>query len=687
MRLGRGTQSAAVPLLLFLGLLTPRVTEARLFGGFRPLFGTRFVSQPSFPSTTFRSCGQFSCVSSQPVVVSSGPSSYGGGTTYGSGRNFVNNRFDPNDFDNIASFSALATQNGNLFEKQGGFVVAQLFIDPHTGELLSVGIDRHGRVRGYPRLVLPGTQVFDQTTLFYFQNFEAFNKAVRDAIREGDRNKIRQAERNRDLVASFLDYSRGVQGLRRNGGVTIDTSTMEIPDSLKDKGLGPAQIGVAAFNQLIGMLNRTCGNPCVQNPPLPGNFGGGCTNVGNVDASGRILANLSGFFGQRTIDFAFNRIENPYSCPGSPNRNDIPLPFLVAKLLGDPNTYYQLTQFVDFEDEALQRGVSANSIKAPQSRELKIPVAPGESIVANGARVLGVQRQDGVKGRFGGQANYYISYDYANNVAAGVNRVTGLSINPLADPGGAIGAQNGGEIIAETCSGSHDYRVINNNGLKVGVVPAEIARHSEGGNAISGDGVATPLSCIQCHIDGSRVRPGEIHKTNVFAGLNPQGAQFARAVGFATPEEYRGVSKTDSDEFVQWQRLTNQRIEIDSKDKQGNPIRKGMSATYEVVKQYYKDLDDADVARELRSAGLTVAALKAMGVPVIETRNSDNTVKYTIKRDIFAANFCRIKAAVTAAVGGPPGRPPGDTGNGGLGPPSGTAGASHRPGATGRPTL
>lgn len=678
MRPGRGAQAAAVPLIIVsLGLLSPREAEARFFRGlFRPLFGrTRAVSQV-FPTTSFRSCGGFSCVSSQPVIVSHGSPSYGSG--YGSGRNFVNNRFDPNDFDNIAGFSALATQNGQLFEKQGGFVVAQLFIDPNTGELLSVGIDRFGRVRGFPRLVLPGTPVLEQLTLFYFQNLEVFNKAVRDAIREGDNNKIRQAQKNRDLVVAFLDYSRAVQGLRRGGGVTIDLSVIEVPDFLKQKGLSPTQFGVAAFNQLIGMLNRTCGNPCVQNPPLPGNFAGGCTNVGNVDGSNRIQANLGGFFGQRTIDFAFNRIENPYSCPGDPNRNEVRADFIVAKLLGDPNTYYQLTQFVDFEDEALQKGYSANSIKEPQARERKMVVGPNESIVAKGPfRILGVQQQDNVAGRFGGRANVYISYDYANNVGAGINLVTGQSVNPLADPGGVIGAQNGGEIIAETCSGAHDYRVINNNGAKVGVVPAEIAEHTEGGNPISGTGVTTPLSCIQCHIDGSRADPQYVHKTNIFSHLNAQGAQFARAVGYGSPEEYRGVSKRDSDEFVQWQRLTNQRIEIEAKDKGGNDIRKGVSATYEIVKQYYKQLDDADVARELRAPGATVAQLRAMGVPTKEERKPDDTVQYTIQRDVFAANFCRIKAALrSAAVASGA-----DTGNrtGGLGLPSGRPGVSHRP--------
>ncbi|MCB0404660.1 MAG: NAD(P)/FAD-dependent oxidoreductase, partial [Bdellovibrionales bacterium] len=448
-----------------------------------------------------RNCQNFSCtIQRQPIVYNNGHNNY-----YNNGRKFVNNRFDPNDFDQVPAFNRLKQQKGVLFEADGdGNVVSQLFIDPYSGELLSVGIDRFGNVHGYARPVNADNPVFAHLSKFYFENLDKFKTALRDAQIEGDQKKINKALNDLQLVNSFLGFARRKLGLERRGQVTFDIASMTVPKKYTDSKNSvytQENVGIAGINYVLNMLSNRCDNLCVGNT-LPGNRAGGCTRVDTASGGGLIQTNLSGFFNENTIDYMTNAVDNPYACG---DRSRIRADHFIAATLGDPKMYYAIKQIPgNYEEYAAKKGTDANAIKQAVGRQAKMVVGPGESIVAKregASRVTAVERQDRVRGRFGGSANGWVSFDYNNFNDGGISLIKGAGADLVGDPVGAIGNQAGGESIFEQCNGMHEFMVMAGNGDRADEVPASIA---SGNNAISGVAVASPLSCISCHNFGFR---------------------------------------------------------------------------------------------------------------------------------------------------------------------------------------
>ncbi|MEZ4752341.1 MAG: hypothetical protein R3B54_17425 [Bdellovibrionota bacterium] len=308
----------------------------------QPVFRQPVIRQQRSQPVFVRNCQNFSCtVQRQPIVYNNGNNGY-----YNNGRQFVNNRFDPNDFDQVAGFNRLKQQKGVLFEADDrGNVVSQLFIDPHTGELLSVGIDRFGNVKGFARPVNTDNPVFAHLSKFYFENLDKFKTALRDAQIEGDRKKIDKALRDLQLVNSFLGFARRKLGLERRGQVTFDIASMSIPKKYansKNPIFTQDNVGVAGLNYVLNMLSNSCDNLCVGNT-IPGNTPGRPLHARRYRQRwGLIQTNLSGFFNENTLDYMTNAVDNPYACG---DRTRIRADHFIAATLGDPKMYYASSRF------------------------------------------------------------------------------------------------------------------------------------------------------------------------------------------------------------------------------------------------------------------------------------------------------------------------------------------------------
>ncbi len=594
--------------------------------------------------------------------------------------NFVNNNFDPNDFQQAdARFKNIKDQKGVLFEANDGVVVAQLFVDERTGELFSVGVDRNGNVRGFKRPVATNSLTFAQLQRFYFDNLDKFKSALREANIEGNGAAIRKAEDNLNLVQNFLNFSTRATGIQRDGRVNFDISKMAMPESLKNAGgiFTLQNVAIAGLNSTLNMLTNQCDILCA-GPRIDGNTAVGCRSVGNLN--GNILsADLTQGFGERTIDLMTNSLEDPYSCG---DRRTMRLDYFIAATLADPNKYYAIKQVPrEYEELAERQGISENSIKFAQSREIKMVVGAGESIVAKTegpSRVTGFQNQDRVRAKFGNRpAVAAMSLDFQNNSGAGVSLVSGLSQDLLHDPVGVIGSQAGGEKIDEQCNGFHMYSVQNGNGGRLNGVPGNVASH---GNAIgAGTEVSNPLSCRECHSEGFRsgvnhAKEGIRHKTNPFEFLDAGEAARARNLGYRLPGEIGAVNNALNVDYRRAQQAANSRLPNfsvkEDKATGTNTVtldpNDSIPAEFRIVEQYFKALGDEDVAREMGIPGLTVDQLENLRGPTgeklfqLKFEKNPKTGKRKIQRDSFAEVFCKARAAISA------GRTGGvvDTGNG-----------------------